>query len=273
MQTIGSIIKKNKILQLLDNRVVTSLIYDEYLATVIKNYTTAYLEANNVGLDPGKIYSRFIRNYNRDMAKFAETGKYPLEIDAQRKALERYDYNIVLLFSCLFSVHRFRIMQLIDGMSLKSSNGLFIGCGPGLELELVKAKIDNLYAYDLTIDSFLLAKHPEVQFREEYFTGENASVSFDCIYLIELLEHLEKPYDLLERCRNVLSHGGKIYLTTATNIPQFDHLYNFESGHEIFEEKIQALGLSIEYMEEIMHQSLTLDIGAKNRFYILTLKN
>ena len=87
--------------------------------------------------------------------------------------------------------------------------------------------------------------------------------------MIELLEHLSEPYILLEKCQKVLSEKGKIFLTTATNIPQFDHLYNFEASHQDFEKKIQNMGLSISFMEEIPHQYITLDIGAKNRFYIL----
>ena len=119
------------------------------------------------------------------------------------------------------------------------------------------------------INEFLLTKHPTVQFKKAYFTGENDDLRYDCIYLIELLEHLSEPYVLLKQCQNVLSENGKIFLTTATNIPQFDHLYNFEASHQDFEKKIQNMGLSIFFMEDIPHQFITLDIGAKNRFYVL----
>ena len=130
-------------------------------------------------------------------------------------------YDIVLLFSCLFSAHRFRIMQLILQKSPIVNSGLFIGCGPGMEIELVKDNFKSLYAYDLSSNDFLLTKHPNVHFKEDYFTGKNIDNAYNIIYLIELLEHLNEPYGLLEKCKKVLTENGKIILTTATNIPQF----------------------------------------------------
>jgi SAM-dependent methyltransferase len=236
----------------------------------LESYTIAYLaEKSEEHGAFDEIYFNFIRSYNKDMKIFVLTGKYPLQTDANRSALGRFEYDIVLLFSCLFSEHRFRIMQLINEQSSIVNCGLFIGCGPGLEIELVKSSIQKLYAYDLSINDFLLTKHPTVQFKEAYFTGEDDNLRYDSIYLIELLEHLSEPYVLLRQCQNVLSENGKIFLTTATNIPQFDHLYNFEASNQDFEEKIKKMGLSISFMEDIPHQFITLDIGAKNRFYIL----
>ena len=269
---IDQIIADNRLLEQLHARVTEHSNYDVELATKIKNYINAYLQnRNEEAPTPKAIYFRFIKAYNKDMKAFAKDGLYPLEIDANRAALGRDEYDIVLLLSCLLAAHRFRIMQLITTTCEKVENGLFIGCGPGLEIELVKSKIENLYAYDLSINESLLLKHPKVHFKEMYFTGENDPVKYDSIYLIELLEHLEEPYTLLEQCKKVLSEKGKIYLTTATNIPQFDHLYKFEAAHEDFESRIKSLGLKTELMEDIPHQSMTLDIGAKNRFYILSL--
>ena len=95
------------------------------------------------------------------MKAFIKTGRYPLELNKNRELLSRFEYDIVLLFSCLFSEHRFRIMQLIRHKSSNSNSGLFIGCGPGLEIELVKEYFKDLYAYDISINNFLVNKHPE----------------------------------------------------------------------------------------------------------------
>ena len=267
---INQLVAENRLLNSLYERVVSSPHYEEQLYAVLESYTMAYIAEKSEGYGASdEIYFNFIRSYNKDMKTFVKTGKYPLETDANRVALGRFEYDIILLFSCLFSEHRFRIMQLINEQSSMVNSGLFIGCGPGLEIELVKNSIQKLYAYDLSINEFLLTKHPTVQFKEAYFTGEDDDLSYDSIYLIELLEHLSEPYVLLKQCQNVLSENGKIFLTTATNIPQFDHLYNFEASHQDFEKKIQNMGLSISFMEDIPHQFITLDIGAKNRFYIL----
>ena len=266
---IKQLISENRLLSSLHDRVMSSPHYEKQLYDVLVKYTRDYLEESSDPSVSEEIYLSFIRSYNKDMKIFAKTGKFPLAIDEYRSPPSRFEYDIILLFSCLFSEHRFRIMQLLDQKSSIANCGLFIGCGPGLEIELVKNNFQKLYAYDLSINEFLLDKHPSVHFNETYFTGENDDLRYDSIYMIELLEHLREPYILLEKCQKVLSEKGKIYLTTATNIPQFDHLYNFEASHQDFEKKIQNIGLSISFMEEIPHQYITLDIGAKNRFYIL----
>ncbi len=272
-QSIDQLISENRILAILFDRVVSSPFYDENLMAKIKDYINTYLSFHKDNeIKPKDAYYRFMKSYKKDMTAFSKTGKYPLEIDPTRLAPSRYEYDVILLLSCMLADHRFRIMQIIESTCQNSQNGLFIGTGPGLELELVKSKIQNLYAYDLSIDKFVYHQHPDINFREEYFDGKNDSLQYDQVYLIELLEHLSNPYELLEQCIQVLAPNGKIYLTTATNIPQFDHLYKFESDHKDYENQVQRLGLKIEFMEDIPHQSITLDIGAKNRFYILQKK-
>ena len=102
-------------------------------------------------------------------------------------------------------------MQLLDQKSSRENCGLFIGCGPGLEIELVKNKFQKLYAYDLSINKFLLDKHPSVHFNECYFTGQNDGLRYDVIYMIELLEHLNEPYILLEKSKSPLRKGENIF--------------------------------------------------------------
>lgn len=272
--SIKEIIKSNRLLEMLEEEVKSSNFFDKVLYQKILSYTEDYLaKEGQEQIAPEKAYFNFIRSYNKDLKAYAKTGKYPLEIDTERPLLNRFEYNVVLLFSCLFSVHRFRIMQLIDQQSQEIENGLFIGCGPGLEIELVKSKMDKLYAYDITMDDFLFESHPNVIFKQEYFDGTNSGIKYDGIYLIEILEHLSNPFDLLTICRKVLSTNGKIYLTTATNIPQFDHLYNFEPNHQTFDNWLKSNGFTIDFMEDIPHQSVTIDVAAKNRFYIISKKN
>lgn len=270
---IDDLLAGNRLLRILHKRLKKEPFFEEQLMERIKAYTNTYLVSqSSQSSSPTEVYGQFMEAYHKDMINFAETGKYPLEIDAHRPMLDRYAYNIILLFSCLFTPHRFKIMQLIQDTAQQATNGLFIGCGPGLEFALVKSKIDHLYAYDLKIDDFLTTTHPDIQFKEAYFDGKGDDLVYDSIYLIELLEHLDEPYLLLEQCRRVLSDSGKVYLTTATNIPQFDHLYNFEPAHGDFEKRVINLGFKIELMEDIPHQAITLDIQAKNRFYILSKK-
>ena len=118
----------------------------------------------------------------------------------------------------------------------QSGRALFIGLGPGLELFLTQDRHSEIDAYDVSINENLPNQFPRAAFHATYYTGQNPAY-YDCIYLIEILEHLSDPFDLLHICAQSLRAGGQIMLTTATDIPQFDHLYNLPDDHSDFEKK------------------------------------
>ena len=92
--------------------------------------------------------------------------------------------------------------------------------------------------------------------------------NFDTIFLIEFLEHLRKPYDFLEKIYRSMKNNSKIICTTAKNIPQFDHLYNFISAKN-FENKVKKIGFKIKFKEKIIHDLDMERINSDNIFYIL----
>lgn len=87
------------------------------------------------------------------------------------------------------------------------------------------------------------------------------------MYAIELLEHLDEPYAFMTDCCESLVPGGRLVVTTATNVPQFDHRVNFTSDEE-FEERAVALGLRLEHKRVVPHAYPRTDIGARNVFYV-----
>jgi len=269
--TITELIAKKRLFTILSDQVKDSEFFDASFYATLTSYLDKYVDFHNLDAkDVSKSYLSYIKDYNKDARHFDETGKYPLELDPEREEPSRTAYSIILLLSTLLTAHRFRIMQLIKDKTKQSDSGLFIGCGPGLEIELVKKSIKKLDAFDLTLDPFL-GEHfrSEVDFKNEYFDG-SGEIIYDQIYLIELLEHLSQPYDLLDNCKKVMAKGGLLYLTTATNIPQFDHLYHFPTDHKDFDEKIVELGFEVVYSEEIVHAYMTKSLGSMNKFYILT---
>jgi SAM-dependent methyltransferase len=56
---------------------------------------------------------------------------------------------------------------------------------------------------------------------------------FDRIICGELLEHLEKPVELLETLSRLLAPGGTIFLTTAVWAANIDHIYLYISAQEV----------------------------------------
>lgn len=262
--------------ELLDKSRLLCVLYDnlsdeikeDKLYKYIELYLEKYVHFNNVNADKAvDIYTRFITIFNKHCKQFNKSGKYPAENGLDNISLSREDYDIVLLLSVLFTPHRFRIMQLLN-QKLQADKALFIGLGPGLELHLTRENLNEIHAYDLSVSKFLFSEFPNCLINSELYTGQKQNY-FDAIYLIELLEHLTDPFILLEICHQSLKKGGKIFLTTATDIPQFDHLYNFPKDHIYFEEQIKHIGFSVLNKEMITHNYLTMDIKPCNHFYTL----
>ena len=159
-----------------------------------------------------------------------------------------------LLLSTILTQHRFDIMfEISKGIrSIKDTkNALVIGSGVGIELEIIKDNYKHIDAYDIEIDKFCNHSHKSVIFHEKAF-DENEYKLYDDIYIIELLEHVETPYKLLETAKNVMKDAGRIIITLAINVPQFDHLINF-NNLALFLSSIKDIGLYIEYQREIKH--------------------
>ncbi len=236
----------------------------------VKSYLKKYVDHNGISVEiVDEYYSNFIRLYNKHCKQFIKTNNYPIENGLNDYSITREEYDIVLLLSVLFAPHRFKIMQLLyDNNPTNTGNALFIGLGPGLELSLTRNNINNVDTYDLSANKFLFSEFSDIKINKELYTGQQQDF-YNTIYMIELLEHVDNPYDLLKISYNSLRHGGKVFLTTATDIPQFDHFFNFPLDHTDFEDKIHRMGFSILKKEVIMHDYLTLELKPSNHFYIL----
>lgn len=262
---------------ILDNSRLFSVLYDN-LSEEIRlsdtynmavSYISRYAKFNN--LDTEKLnssYFAFISAYNKQSKEFCKTGKYPFEKEIPDKyVFSRIEYDIALLLSVLFTAHRYRIMELLHNLP-KEEKALYIGIGPGLEISLTKQKHQEIHAYDLAVNDFLKQEFPDIYINNCLYTGQYKEY-FDIIYLIEILEHLEDPFELIKISYDSLKKCGKLVLTTATDIPQFDHLYNFTEDDKNFIEKLKKTGFEVLYNEKISHNYLTLPIKSSNRFYII----
>jgi hypothetical protein len=264
---LGNFLDESRILKVLYDTLPTEIKTDK-LYNFVELYLAKYTQFNNISVTKAiEIYTNFITTFNKHCKQFAKSGKYPVENAVLNTDVSREEYDIVLLMSVLFTPHRFRIMQIFQEQKA-AGNALFIGLGPGLEVALTKENLNEIQAYDLSVNKFLFEEFPDFKINCELYTGQKQDY-FDVIYLIELLEHLSDPFLLLEICYNSLKKRGKIFLTTATDIPQFDHLYNFPVDHKDFEDRIEKMGFSIVYKEMILHNYLAIEIKPCNHFYIL----
>ncbi|TVZ55442.1 methyltransferase family protein [Lutibacter sp. Hel_I_33_5] len=248
---------------------------DEIKESKLYKHTTTYLQSyldhqKLTSDDLTDIYGEFIFYFNKDCKRFIKTGKYPCELGINNYSPSRVEYDLVLLMSVLFAPHRFQIMDLLKTSNC-SGKALYIGIGPGLEISITQSFYETIYAYDLSLNSFVQKNYPSVRFFEELYTGQQKKY-FNTIYIIELLEHLDNPYSLIKICYESLDKEGKLILTTASDLPQFDHLYNFHKDHVEFEKYVTDLGFEINKKTTIEQEYLVMQIQPTNTFYILIKK-
>ena len=69
--------------------------------------------------------------------------------------------------------------------------------------------------------------------------------NYDFINMGEVLEHVERPQELLKKLHGLLSPGGHAYVTTPANAPMIDHIHLFRNAQEI-REMLTSCGFRIE---------------------------
>ena len=62
------------------------------------------------------------------------------------------------------------------------------------------------------------------------FTSDD---KFDAIIMGEVLEHVENPTMFLEKIHDIAKDDAFIYITTAINAPQPDHIYHFKTIEDV----------------------------------------
>jgi len=270
-KTINEILAISRLFEILRDRLPSEIINSELYAKVAA-YLDLYVRQNKIEVSEViKAYEDYVSIFNKHCKTFIKTGEYPMSLGTEIPIVSRESYDLVLILSVLLTAHRYRIMEIIYMESRAEGTRLFVGAGPGLEPYLSEKPNQNNYVYDVSLNEGLKEIFPNVKFYTDYFSNQYEDF-FDSIFLIELLEHLEDPYELLANAHGALKKGGVVYLTTATDIPQFDHLYNFNEDHKDFDKRIGEMGFEIEYKEKILHEYLLMKVNPSNHFYILKKK-
>lgn len=222
------------------------------------------------GLDVAQVakaYMDFSGQYAIDLKAFVESGKYPAEAGAV-SSVDRRTYDIFLIVSVLTTPHRFSVMRHVVEAAAKGESALVFGVGSGLELALLHGQYTRVTACDLSVAPFVREQFPHVDFVEGDFFDEGVTPSYDSVYAVEVLEHVAAPYVLLEKLGCTVSPSGRLVVTTAANVPQFDHLANFPDDGE-FPQKAEGMGLFVCDSARIPHDYRMQQVDAHNMFYLL----
>ena len=81
---------------------------------------------------------------------------------------------------------------------------------------------------------------------------------YSVISIGEVLEHVERPRDFVQKGAELLDEDGRLYLTTCINAPEIDHISLFESIEDV-EKLFDAAGLAIDEKLYIPYKGATLE--------------
>lgn len=107
----------------------------------------------------------------------------------------------------------------------KTNNVIDVGCGNGHLLAEAKKLKWNSYGTEFTDNAVELCKQKGISMQQGVLdTKHYEESSFDCLFFIEVIEHINNPGEELEKFRKLLRKGGVLYITTP-NFSSFSSKY------------------------------------------------
>jgi len=136
-----------------------------------------------------------------------------------------------------------KVLDLIKIYFKQGNKLLDLGCGKGYLSRKVGDFIHNqgfnakkyLLASDIEKNAF---EAFEIPFKQLNFDKKMPfkNKSFDLIYSVEVIEHLNSPYDLILECSRILKPGGYLILSTPNILHLGSRFKYFKSGFfDLFE--------------------------------------
>jgi 2-polyprenyl-3-methyl-5-hydroxy-6-metoxy-1,4-benzoquinol methylase len=220
-----------------------------------------FIEAQGRSFDFGvDSFLRLQRSVEEQRVQFLRSGKY------QNSSFEEVNRSVYsnpevmqyhmhgLVFAQFLWPDQYRRFQFFsDTLPSYRNIGTYLEIGGGHALYVTEAArvlpgaaIDLV---DISPTSLEMAKAIAGESRIRYhltdifdFPDQGA---FDFITIGEVIEHVERPSELLTKLRSLLKPGGTVYITTPANAPMLDHIYLFRNAEEI-RQMLTASGFRIE---------------------------
>ena len=197
----------------------------------------AYLFLNNAILEE-TYYFMVNGNYRNSTFKEVNDSVY-----ANKEYMGRY--MIGLSVSDYIWINHLKMIRYFEENIKLFSGDKYLEIGPGFGQYLSRAIANcnfNEYSACDVSETSVNGSNKYLEYKElgdkckvtqKDFFDYASTDKFDCIVMGEVLEHVEKPLDMLLKLYELLSENGKAFITTAINAPTPDHIYLFRNVEEV----------------------------------------
>ncbi len=210
------------------------------------------LKAKNRDLDYGvECYLKLTNDMLFEQLKFRKTGKYSNDSfnDVFQKVYnnpEVMEYHMIgLMISQFLWKQHFDVLgffiEKIKKYQNQTKRYLEIGGGHGLYVSEATQVLKSCHfdLIDISPSSIEIAKKFISNDVVNYICADIFDFvpkkKYDFITLGEVLEHVEKPKELLAKIHTFLNPGGILFISVPVNSPAIDHIYLFKHEDEIRE--------------------------------------
>ncbi len=220
-------------------------------------------------------YLRMINDYVFQQIRFMQTGEYTCksfqeayeQVYSKPEVMEYYMSGLIM--SQFLWKHHYDIFTFFTN-NLKEQAGslksyLEVGGGHGIHLMEAMEILGEQIRYDLidiSESSIRIAKQFLPVDRVNFFLNDiyefPVKEKYDFITMGEVLEHVEKPVELLQKLGDLLNENGTVFITVPGNAPAIDHIYLFHNKEHLIN-TIETAGLKVThdilvYSEDIDHE-------------------
>lgn len=185
------------------------------------------------------------------------------------------------LTTYLWNLHRDMMRFFTDKISRIPRGEKYLEIGPGHGEYFVKALLNTNFSKYIGVDISQTSVDMTKAFIQHTFKNEGKSYDilcqdffeypntekFDAIVMGEVLEHVEQPLNFLRKIHDIANNDAFIYITTAINAPQLDHIYLFHTIEEVLELLDKAHLKVVDYMA-VTANNIALDRAIKKKLTI-----
>lgn len=229
-----------------------------------------------------KCYMMLIDHMFNEQIKFRRTGKYSCLSEAQAheavysNGQYMESYMLGLAVSQFLLENHWRIFEFYRKRISDAEKGDYLEIGPGHGMFLLESIMSKRFkeftVVDISEASIDLCKSivefdndnmsNQIDYKEIDIFTFRSNQRFSNITIGEVIEHIEKPMEIMKRIYEWLNKEGQVFVSTCANAPAVDHIYNFGNVIEI-RKILSSPGFEISDELILPYENITLETASQ----------